>query len=191
MRGSPALVALLVLAGCGLLPPAPAEVTELAPDLHLEAPDGPIVVLGRGQLAELSWEAVAYRSRNGDVCTYQVVDELGNGGGCGPVPADGAVFGPIGATPVANGWVIVDAVLSGDVRRVRIETDGEPFEADVVSLTAIGVEVTGFAIALADGREPTALVALDAGGSVLERFELLPLQPRPGAPGAVPTPASP
>ena len=104
---------------------------------------------------------------------------------------DDAAFGPLGANAMGADHVIVDAVLSADVRRVRIETDGEPIETEVLSLTATGLDVTGFAAVLPPGVQPTELVALDAGGSELERFELLSVQPVPSGPGVAPTPAGP
>jgi hypothetical protein len=185
------LLAALVLAGCGILPPAPAEVIELAPGDVFGAPGGPAVALGRGRLPESSWEVAGYRNENGDVCTLLMIDDSPSGGGCGPVPTDGATFGPLAATPIAGDWIIVEAVLSGEVRRVRIESAGEPIEADVLSLAPIGVDATGVGLALPPGREPTAFVAIGTAGQELDRFEMLPVNPGKDEPGLAPTPETP
>jgi hypothetical protein len=155
----------------------------------MDAPAGPVLRLGGGEVDGEEWEVVVYRSGDGDLCTHQRQGS-GGGGGCGERVAEGATFGPIGTSPTMGGSVIVSALLSGEARRVRIEgSGGELVEVDTLPLDAIGFALSGFATALPPDHQPSALVALDAGGRELDRFELLPIAPIPGGPG--PTPESP
>jgi hypothetical protein len=109
------------------------------------------------------------------------------GAGCGPVPAMDRVVGPLAVAPGAAGGVLVHGVLAPAARRATVETSGGRVEVELVNLRPAGLELHGFATLLPAGDAPSAIVATDASGRVVERFELLESAPMPGGP--LPTPA--
>jgi hypothetical protein len=182
------LLLLLSASACVLGPPD-AELTAFeGDDVLAPPPSGAVVVLGHGRVGAVEWRVATYRTANDEVCSYTVHAGTTQGGGCGPIPAGDDVFGPLAVTP-QDGGTLIYGVLATAARGVVVELDGDSVQADLVSLRRAGLELHGFAVLLPAEASPTAIVATGGGGAVLERFELLPLEPVPGGPQ--PTPAGP
>lgn len=163
----------VLLAGCSILGPRPADVTDLVIDPDLGArPAGPVVEIARGTAAGTDWAVAAFIADSGNLCVVDVVSGSASGSACGPVePPD--LIGPLVTAPfVGDGGLLVYAVMDEQARTLSVETPGGNVEADVVSLEPIGVDRVAAALHLAPGQDPAAVVALDGSGATLERFEL-------------------
>ena len=170
----------ILLAGCSVLGPRPAEVSDLVVDPDLGArPVGPRVEIARGTADGTDWIVAAFVAESGDLCTVDVVSGSMSGSACGPVdPWD--VIGPIATVPfVADDGLLVYALMDAEARTIRVETPDGDVAADVVSLEPIGVNRVAAALHLPPGLLPTAVTALDGSGVELERFELSPMPDPP------------
>ncbi len=167
----------VLAAGCSLLGPRPAEVSDLVVEAELGPhPAGPVVKIGGGTAGGTDWEVVAFISEPaGDLCMVDLVSGSASGSSCGPMgPTE--VFGTISTAPfVGDGGILVSAVMAAEARRVRVETPNGNVDADVVSLELIGVDRVAAALHLPPGPDPAAVIALDGSGVELERFPLGPM----------------
>jgi hypothetical protein len=186
-RAASAVLLLVSATGCDIGPPDAEVVSFDHRQVQAPPPAGPVVALGGGRAAGGTWRVAAYRARNDEVCLVEISAGSGGGAGCGPAPAPDRVVGPLVVAPRAGGAVLVHGVLAPAARRATVEVLGGPVEVELVNLRAAGLELHGFAVLLPAGEAPSAIVATDASGRVLERFELLEPDPVPGGP--LPTPA--
>jgi hypothetical protein len=176
-RARAAGLVVALLAGCSVLGPPPADISDIVIDPDLGArPEGPVVEIARGTAGGTEWAIAAFIADSGNLCTLDVVSGSMSGSACGPVdPLD--VIGPIATVPfVGDGGLLVYAAMDADARRLRVETPNGNVEADVVSLEPIGVDRVAAALHLPPGLDPTAVIALDDSGAEVERFELSPMR---------------
>jgi hypothetical protein len=176
LRRAAALAVGVILAGCGLAGPPPAERSTLAEALERDDIVGPPLLLGGGTVQGQRVEAVAIRVESGNVCVYEVSDTGVQGPGCGPPQQPERAFGPIGTTRVADDAALLWAFTSDAVDGVEIEIAGRRESVDVVSLDELGLPLRGFATVIGWEADPTALVAIDGNGDVVDRFELAQLR---------------
>jgi len=124
--------------------------------------------VGEGDVAGKSLQVVASR-RLGAICV-QLRPTVGPIT-CGFDPAKAALS--IGVTTQGAPNVVFGAARSA-VRRVRIEVPGGPA---VEAMTFPATDATYWLAALPDGKPLAAVVAVDAGGRVVERRDVLPEPP--------------
>ncbi len=167
----------LVVAGCAVVGPRPAPITDLAigPDAGA-GPSGPVVEVARGSAAGTDWAVAAFIDDGGALCMVEVVSESASGSTCGPGPAL-EVIGRFATAPfVGDDGLLMHAVMDAAARTFRVETATGTIDSDVVSLEPIGVDLVGAALHLPRGQEAIAVIALDGAGAELERFEPGPMR---------------
>jgi hypothetical protein len=172
MRALPTLTLILVLAGCGIwLPADPGQVPDgpIQPRQGVPRPIGPIVELGRGQIAGVGWRYAAYQSNDGPCLILETAS--GSSSSCGPLDMEVSVFAGLG---VSHGEVMtIDGAVADHVAAVMIETaDGRRFPARLLSLQPAGIDGQVL-LAMLPGDVPLrAALAIDAQDQLIEAHDL-------------------
>lgn len=171
------------IVGCGNLIDSPDEAIGIT-DLELEArpwngevPDAGVtdpIEVASGRITGGKFHLVVYRSGRGP-CKY-TASPAGTGSGCGAMPGEGVVGGPaFGMTGVTaggpSGITEVNGLVDSEVARVLVDTsETESVEAVIVDLAAAEIAASAFIAFVPGGSQPSAVIALDDEGEVIERF---------------------
>jgi len=156
LRVTAAIAALALVAACSALPP-PFGVDP--PAL------GPVVEIAHGGSGASAWTLRAWRSARG-LCV-----QLNNVRGCGDyVPSGRGAMSIGGGGSDGHSWL--DGEVAPRVASVRVEfADGTSVVLTPIAPPAgSGISSRFVAMALPSGARPTAYIALDAAGAVLERI---------------------
>ena len=170
----------LGLAGCGIAQverqPDPAEI----PNGPLQAIGGeavgPITEVGSGRTLGIGWRYAVYDSGDG-ICTQLELASVSSGG-CGSlplIPAEGIFGGVSSGGPGAPSEfpAPVDGIVSSRVAAVWIQTEsGGRVATRLMPLAGAGHDAKAFIGFAPAGERAASLVAVDAGGEVLETFDL-------------------
>ncbi len=141
--------------------------------MHTTDATGPVVQVARGSGAGSQFRLAAYRSAQGYCLWFAWQD--GTSDGCGALPQDDAVGGPIfgliqaGHKPAAPGYLA--GFAAPDVVAIRAESArGGRAEALVLDLDEAGIDAKTFLVFLPTGFAADSVVALDADGDEMGRF---------------------
>jgi hypothetical protein len=144
---------------------------EQSVDEVLSRPSGSPAVVGSAEVAGTTYELVTSRRPTGICVELRGARDAGRGIACGFDPAAAMLRLEITTRGEPR---IMFGMARPAASRVRVEFPGsEPVQAKVFSAE----EATYWLAALPDEQPVTAVVALDAGGRVLERLEILPEPP--------------
>jgi len=165
----------VLVAGCAIAQVAEPDAGAI-PDGPIGAlgpgATGPITEIGRGRSNGFGWRYSAYESADG--WCLQLELSMTAGSACGPPePADGRVFAGVSSGRISGGPAPVDGRVRPDVAGVWVEAvGGQRTAATMLPLDDVGMEWTAFVAVLPAGTEPARAVAVDAGGAVIEIFDL-------------------